>query len=155
MSYHRRLVEYVLQQQDGRPVTAAVLTQHATAHALDSGASLAVVEAINTRATVAHLRMLVKQERARIALYARDAAHGRATPLWIAAPDAEPVESPDAPPGIPALMRNTTAEKAMADMLMAFASDAAGVLVKFQAEIDALAARHKDQYQRLKEQERG
>ncbi|MGH8118016.1 MAG: hypothetical protein ACREPJ_12070 [Rhodanobacteraceae bacterium] len=148
MSYQRRLVEYALQAAPS-PVTATALAERVVALAIDAGASVEVIEAITPRAVAAQLRALVGQARACVAAHTLDVARARKVPCWTRCLGADDVPAPKPPPGIPAVMRSTQAEKAMDALLRAFADDAASAMVRIQAEIKQLTDRYAERYQAI------
>lgn len=153
MSYQSRLVEYALQRH-GKPVTAAGVADDAKAIAISAGASLQVVESINPKSVAGHLRVLTDRGRARVACRTRDDVNRRAVPCWLPATDAALVGEPSPPPGIPAVMRSTRAEKAMEELLREVGDDAIATIVRVQGEIQGFVDRHRKRYNELKQEAR-
>ena len=149
MSYQRRLVEYALQRY-GKPATATILADEATGIAISAGASVAVVESITAKSVAGHLRTLADRGRARIATRVRDEANRRAVPCWVPAQNVAHVDEPTPPPGVPAVVRSTRAEKAMEELMREAGEDAISTLVRMQAEMNAFIQRHQKRYNELK-----
>lgn len=142
MSYHRHLVLYALQKQSA-PTTAQALVEAVQALAIEAGAPARVVNAINSKMVAALLRSWAAEGAVEQCGEEVDRRRARGVPLWRSTGQCIETGPPEPPVGLPAALTQT---EPMASVVADFASDAAALITRFQAESNALVEKYRDRY---------